>query len=210
MLVTAGPTVEPIDPVRFVSNHSSGKMGYALARAAQQRGASVTLVSGPVALECPEGVALSAVRSAEDMLSACEGPFAAADIAVFAAAVADYRPEHAAPHKLKKGRADADLECIRLVPNPDILATLAARKAPGQTVVGFAAETEDVVANAREKLARKGADMIVANQVGEGLAFGTDTDKACLVTPSSVEELPEMTKDDLAHAILDAVVALRA
>ncbi len=210
VLVTAGPTVEPIDPVRFVSNRSSGKMGYALARAAQQRGAAVTLVSGPVALERPQGVSFRGVGSACDMLGACEELFPAADIAVFAAAVADYRPEHAAPRKLKKGRADDDLECIRLVPNPDILATMAARKSSGQTVIGFAAETEDVVPNAREKLARKGADMIVANQVGEGIVFGADTDKAYLVTSSSVEELPEMAKDDLAHAILDAAVALRA
>lgn len=170
----------------------------------------MTLVSGPVALERPQGVSFRGVGSACDMLGACEELFPAADIAVFAAAVADYRPEHAAPRKLKKGRADDDLECIRLVPNPDILATMAACKSSGQTVIGFAAETEDVVPNAREKLARKGADMIVANQVGEGLVFGADTDKAYLVTSSSVEELPEMAKDDLAHAILDASAALRA
>lgn len=210
VMVTAGPTVEPIDPVRFVSNHSSGKMGYAIARAARRRGASVALVSGPVALECPDGVSLYGVKTACEMLGACEKLFPTADIAVFAAAVADYRPEHSASQKLKKGRSDESLEHIRLVPNPDILATMAAAKKAGQTVVGFAAETEDVVGNAREKLVRKGADMIVANLVGDGVAFGMDTDKAYLVGEGSVEELPEMTKDELADAILDAVVALRS
>ena len=205
VLVTAGPTVEPIDPVRFVSNRSSGKMGYDIAAAARDRGASVVLVSGPVSLPAPEGVRVVPVETAEEMLAACEEAFPAADIAVFAAAVADYRPERPADRKLKKGRADEDLSTLRLVANPDILATLAARKREGQTVVGFAAETEDVVPNAQAKLVRKGADMIVANRVGGGLAFGSDVNHAWLVRPGSVEELPEMPKVRLAHAILDAI-----
>ncbi|WP_417351583.1 bifunctional phosphopantothenoylcysteine decarboxylase/phosphopantothenate--cysteine ligase CoaBC [Gordonibacter pamelaeae] len=152
VMVTAGPTVEPIDPVRYLTNRSSGKTGYALARAAAARGADVTLVSGPVALPEPEGVRTVHVETAREMLSAAQEAFATADVAVFSAAVADMRPREAAARKLKKGEADALLGTIELVENPDILATLGAAKRPGQVVVGFAAETDDVVANAQRKL----------------------------------------------------------
>lgn len=209
VVVTAGPTVEPIDAVRFVSNYSSGKMGYALATDAAARGASVTLISGPVALPAPAGVTLVPVKTAAEMLAAAQEACPGAAVAVFAAAVADYRPAAPADRKLKKGTDDAALATVELVPNPDILATIGAAKAPGQVVVGFAAETDDVEANARTKLAAKHADLIVANQVGEGRAFGTDDNQATLVTAAGDEPLPLMPKPQLAHAIWTRAVALR-
>lgn len=207
IMVTAGPTVEPIDAVRYISNHSSGKMGYAIARAAARRGAQVTLVSGPVVLEAPEGVDVVRVGTAREMLEASREPFALSDASVFTAAVADMRPASASARKLKKGRDDNALSSIELVENPDVLATLAAGKRKGQCVVGFAAETDDVVGNARRKLATKHADMIVANEVGGGLGFGADDNKAWLVSAEGECELALMSKDDLADVILDAVVA---
>lgn len=206
VLVTAGPTVEPIDPVRYISNHSSGKTGYAIARAAARRGADVTLVSGPTALAAPEGVRTVHVKTARDMLAAAEEAFPAADVAVFSAAVADMRPKEPAARKLKKGEPGADLGTIELVENPDILAALGAAKRDGQVVVGFAAETENVVANARKKLATKHADLIVGNLVGEGRAFGTDDNEVWFVTADDVDELPLMSKERLADAILDRAV----
>lgn len=210
VLVTAGPTEEPIDPVRFISNRSSGKMGYAIAEAAAARGAKVTLVSGPVALDAPADVERLSVRTACEMLEAAKAPFAESDIAVFTAAVADMRPVIAADHKLKKGSsADAGLlSRIELVENPDILVTLAAGKRSGQVVVGFAAETDDVLANANAKLEGKNADLIVANQVGEGKAFGTDDNKAALVARDGVLELPLLPKRELADRILDKAETL--
>lgn len=202
VMVTAGPTVEPIDPVRYISNRSSGKTGYAIARAAALRGADVTLVSGPVSLPAPEGVRVVRVRTAHEMLEAAEGAFRDADIAVFAAAVADMRPRAVSNRKLKKGRDGDELGAIELVENPDILATLAARK-DRQVVVGFAAETNDVVPNAEAKLAAKRADFVVANQVGEGMAFGTDDNAVWFVDAEEVEELPRMPKSRLADEILD-------
>ncbi len=202
VMVTAGPTVEPIDPVRYLTNHSSGKTGYAVARAAALRGADVTLVSGPVSLAAPEGVRTVQVRTAREMLQAAEEAFQTADIAVFAAAVADMRPKVAATHKLKKGTDGAALGTIELVENPDILATLGTRK-DSQVVVGYAAETRDVVANAEKKLASKNADLIVANEVGEGRAFGTDDNEVWFVDAEGVEELPLMSKERLADAVLD-------
>lgn len=207
VVVTAGPTVEPIDAVRFISNRSSGKMGYALARAALQRGAQVTLVSGPVALEPPTGATVVSVRTAQEMLEAAEAAFAHADIAVCAAAVADVRPAHASQRKLKKGRDDDALARIELTRNPDILATLARGKRTDQVVVGFAAETDDLIGNARRKLETKGADLIVANDVGDGAVFGADDDKAWLVSAESIVELPVMAKDALADRVFDAVAA---
>ena len=204
-MVTAGPTVEPIDPVRYISNHSSGKTGYAIARAAALRGADVTLVSGPVSLPAPEGVRVVRVRTAREMLAAAEEAFRDADIAVFAAAVADMRPRAVSDRKLKKGRDGDELGAIELVENPDILATLAARK-DRQVVVGFAAETNDVVPNAEAKLAAKRADFVVANQVGEGMAFGTDDNAVWFVDAEEVEELPRMPKSRLADEILDKAV----
>lgn len=206
VLVTAGPTVEAVDPVRYLSNRSSGKMGYAIAAAAARRGADVTLVSGPTALDVPDGVRVVPVGSALEMLDAASGPFSSCDIAVFAAAVSDMRPKNPATHKLKKGAADAELTTIELVENPDILATLSARKREGQVVVGFAAETDDVVENARKKLASKGAHLIVGNEVGEHRTFGSDDNQAFLVSECEVEELPLMSKDRLADAILDRAV----
>lgn len=150
VMITAGPTIEPVDPVRYLTNHSSGKTGYAIARAAAVRGADVTLISGPVSLPVPEGVHAVHVRTARDMFAAAQDAFRATDIAIFSAAVADMRPKQAAEHKLKKGQADAELGTIELVENPDILATLGAQK-QHQVVVGFAAETHDVIANAEKK-----------------------------------------------------------
>lgn len=210
VMVTAGPTVEPIDPVRYISNHSSGKTGYALARAAARRGADVTLVSGPVSLAAPEGVRTVRVKTAREMMEAAEEAFASADIGLFAAAVADMRPREAAAGKLKKGAADAELGTIDLVENPDILATLGAAKRPGQVVVGFAAETSDVVAYAQKKLASKHADLIVGNIVGEGKAFGTDDNEVWFVTDDEVDELPLMSKDRLADAVLNRAVQFLA
>ncbi|MEG2026063.1 MAG: bifunctional phosphopantothenoylcysteine decarboxylase/phosphopantothenate--cysteine ligase CoaBC [Gordonibacter sp.] len=206
VMITAGPTIEPIDPVRYITNHSSGKTGYAVARAAALRGADVTLVSGPVSLPAPEGVRVVRVRTAREMLAAASESFAAADIGVFAAAVADMRPKETASRKLKKGTADADLGTIELVENPDILATLAAGKRDGQVVVGFAAETDDVVANAQKKLATKHADLIVGNEVGEGRAFGTDDNEVWFVSAEETYDLPLMSKDRLADEILDRAV----
>lgn len=202
VMVTAGPTVEPIDPVRYLTNHSSGKTGYAIARAAALRGADVTLVTGPVSLAAPEGVRTVRVRTALEMLAAAEEAFRDADIAVFAAAVADMRPKRAASHKLKKGAADAELGTIELVENPDILATLGARK-DRQVVVGYAAETRDVAANAQKKLVSKNADFVVANDVSEGRAFGTEDNEVLFVDAEGVEELPLMSKERLADAVLD-------
>ena len=207
VMVTAGPTVEPIDPVRYLTNRSSGKTGYALARAAAARGADVTLVSGPVALPEPEGVRTVHVETAREMLSAAQEAFATADVAVFSAAVADMRPREAAARKLKKGEADALLGTIELVENPDILATLGAAKRPGQVVVGFAAETDDVVANAQRKLSSKHADLIVGNEVGGGRAFGTDDNEVWFVTAEETYGLPLMPKDRLADRILDVAAS---
>ncbi len=210
VLVTAGPTVEPVDAVRFLSNRSSGKMGYAVAEAAAARGADVTLVSGPVALDAPSGVHRVAVGTAEEMLAAARAAFDGADVAVFAAAVADRRPARPVERKLKKGADDAALVAIELEPTPDVLATLAAGKQPGQFVVGFAAETDDVAANAARKLEAKGADMVVANDVSGGKAFGADDNEALLVTAAGVEPLPPMAKRALADVILDRAVAALA
>ncbi|MDE8702031.1 bifunctional phosphopantothenoylcysteine decarboxylase/phosphopantothenate synthase [Adlercreutzia equolifaciens] len=205
VLITAGPTVEPIDSVRYISNYSSGKMGYAIAEAAAAQGARVVLVSGPVALGAPAGVEVVPVKTARDMLAACEKEFSQADAAVFAAAVADLRPANPADRKLKKGRDDAALANVPLTENPDILATLAAGKRPDQYVVGFAAETNDVLMNAHAKLEKKHADMIVANQVGDGVAFGTDDDEVWFVTANDEVLLPLMPKRDVARRIVEVV-----
>lgn len=210
VMVTAGPTHEPIDPVRFIGNHSSGKMGYAIAQAAVNRGARVTLISGPVSLEAPAGVQVVRVQTALEMLAACEDAFPQSDVAVFSAAVADMRPASVTDHKLKKSdEEDAGaLEQVKLVANPDILATMAQNKSAGQVVIGFAAETNDVIDNARKKLETKHADMIVANRVGEDVAFGTDDNQASLVTVDGCDDLPLMSKHDLAHRILSRALEL--
>lgn len=207
VMVTAGPTVEPVDPVRYLTNRSSGKFGYALATAAAQRGAQVTLVSGPVALPAPAGVEMKYVETACDMLAAAEEAFENADIALFAAAVADVRPANPAEKKLKKGQNDAELSAIQLTENPDILATLGHKK-QGQVVIGFAAETNDVIENAQKKLAKKGANMIVANEVGANKTFGKDDDEIWLVTENGAQHVDPAPKTELAHTILDKALAL--
>ncbi|WP_404298995.1 bifunctional phosphopantothenoylcysteine decarboxylase/phosphopantothenate--cysteine ligase CoaBC [Halomonas sp.] len=180
--ITAGPTREPLDPVRYLSNHSSGKMGYALAEAAAALGARVQLISGPVVLPCPEGVERLDVETALEMHEAAKRLAPASDIFIGCAAVADYRAENAAEHKIKKVEGEDGL-VLRLVKNPDIIATVAALPAASRPlVVGFAAETRDVEAYARGKLARKGLDMIVANDVSQtGLGFGSDDNAALLL-----------------------------
>jgi phosphopantothenoylcysteine decarboxylase/phosphopantothenate--cysteine ligase len=207
LLVTAGPTCEDLDPVRFLSNRSSGKMGYAVAAAAAQRGAKVILVSGPTALGTPECVERVDVRTAEQMLRAVESRFAAASIAVFAAAVSDYRPAEAATAKIKRTK---EAMSIRLEPNPDILATVAKNKGE-RVVVGFAAETNHVAENARKKLTQKNADMIVANDVSaEGAGFDVDTNIVTIFSHDGRDlALPRLTKAEVAQRILDEVLRLR-
>lgn len=202
VLITAGPTIEPIDPVRYITNRSSGKFGYAIASAAASRGARVSLVSGPVALAEPAGVEVIHVETAREMLEACRSVFPTADIAICAAAVADMRPAHAADRKLKKGINDEELSAIKLTENPDILATLGASK-DRQVVVGFAAETNDVIENAKKKLSKKNACMIVANEVGNDKAFGKDDDEIWLVRADETVHIGPALKTELAHAILD-------
>lgn len=208
VVITAGPTHEAIDPVRFIANASSGKMGYALARAARDAGASVTLVSGPVSLVAPHDVELVRVTSAAQMYEATCRAFEDADVAILAAAVADYTPAAPADHKLKK--AHEHLDSIELAETADILATISASKG-GRVVVGFAAETNDLVANATAKLSRKGCDMIVANDVSRAEStFGSDTNRVTLVTGSGSEQLELMGKDEVAHAIVCRVADLLA
>jgi phosphopantothenoylcysteine decarboxylase / phosphopantothenate---cysteine ligase len=207
VLVTAGPTCEDLDPVRFVSNRSSGKMGYAVAEAAARRGAKVILITGPTALETPECVERLDVRSAQEMLQAVQSRFGAASIAIFAAAVADYRPAETATAKIKRSKESLT---IRLEPNPDILATVAKDKGD-RVVVGFAAETDHVAENARKKLAGKNADLIVANDVSaEGAGFDVDTNIVTLFSRDGRDApFPRLTKAEVAQRILDEVLRLR-
>ena len=208
VLLTAGPTQEDLDPVRYLTNRSSGRMGYAVAEAAAQRGAKVILISGPTSLEIPEGATRVEVRTAAEMLKAVEENIDGATTAIFAAAVADYRPAEAANHKMKKTGAEITL---RLEPNPDILATIA-RKKGHRLIVGFAAETNNVAENARKKLKEKNADLIVANDVtAEGAGFDVDTNVVTLFARDGRDlPLPKMTKREVAHRILDEVVRLSA
>lgn len=203
VVVSAGPTYEDLDPVRYLGNRSTGRMGYAIAAAALQRGARVTLVSGPTNLVDPAGVTTRRVRTAREMDAAVHEAAADADLVVMAAAVADYRPEHCADDKVKKA---GDLT-LRLVRNPDILAGLGEARRSGEleaVLVGFALETTDLEANARGKLQRKRVDLIVANEAKDG--FGGDTNRAALVTAEGVDWLATMSKRELAERILDAVV----
>jgi phosphopantothenoylcysteine decarboxylase/phosphopantothenate--cysteine ligase len=202
VLVTAGPTVEDIDPVRFVSNRSSGKMGYAIARAACRRGAEVTLVTGPTALVPPAGVRLVRVRSAEEMKNAVLSVYSGMDVVIKTAAVADFRPGEPIPEKLKKTAAPV---LLRLVPTADILAQLGAAK-QHQILVGFAAETGDLIARAREKMANKNLDLIVANQVADGI-FGADRATVHILTPSGEAlTLGDRPKSEIADTVLDLVL----
>lgn len=207
VLVTAGPTVERIDPVRYITNRSTGKMGYAIAEAARDRGAEVALVSGPVALEKPAGVDVISIESSAQLCDAVleRGPWA--DVVIQAAAPADFRPVTVADHKIKKTGAGMTLE---LENTTDIAAALGRDKRPGQTLVAFAAETHDLLENARGKLDRKNADLVAANDVSRSDAgFGVDTNAVTLITRQAVKALPLMTKRDAADAILDAVMELR-
>ena len=207
ILVSAGPTQEAIDPVRYLSNRSSGKMGYALARVAHRRGAEVTLVSGPTALPPPPGVKVVSVTSAREMARAVDAAYANATVVVMTAAVADYRPRHPLVRKLKKGPESLQIELER---NPDILAGLATRKGR-RLLVGFAAETHAVAAEARRKLASKRLDLIVANDVtAPGAGFGSDTNLVRLLDASGLDEtLPLLPKEEVAARILDWVAAHR-
>jgi phosphopantothenoylcysteine decarboxylase/phosphopantothenate--cysteine ligase len=206
VLVTAAGTREAIDPVRFLGNRSSGKMGYAIAEEAQQRGARVVLVSGPSALRPPVHCELISVTSAEDMRRAVLGRLDEATIVIKAAAVADYRPKVLAEQKMKRtGPITIEFE-----PTEDILREVVASKRPGTLIIGFAAETENLIEHGRDKLLRKGADAIVLNDVSRpGLGFDSDRNAATFLTPRTAIELPEMTKHELANRILDEVIALR-
>ena len=209
ILVTAGPTYERIDPVRFIGNFSTGKMGYAIARACADRGAEVTLVSGPVSLTIDHPrVRRVDVESARQMLEACEEVFPTVDAAIMCAAVADYAPADCADRKIK--REHSDVPEIRLVKNPDIAATLGAAKRPGQVLVGFALETDHAVENAREKLARKNLDMIVLNSLAvPGAGFGTDTNVVTIIgRDGNSKEYPLKTKQEVASDIVDSLVPL--
>lgn len=207
ILVTAGPTCEDIDPVRFLTNRSSGRMGYAVAAEAARRGARVVLVSGPAALDTPEGVERVDVRSAEEMLHAVRSRFADCSMAVFAAAVADYHVAEKAAGKIKRGETALTL---RLVPNPDILAAVAMEKG-SRLVAGFAAETENIAENARKKLAQKNADLMVANDVtAEGAGFDGETNIVTLFSRDGRDlPLPRLSKTEVAQRILDEMLRLR-
>lgn len=203
LLITAGPTHEAIDPVRYIANASTGKMGYAIAWAAAQRGAEVTLVSGPTALACPDGVRRIDVVSAAQMHEAALAVFADCDAAVCTAAVADYTPAAPADHKLKK--AHEHLDSIKLVETDDILADLCAAKGD-RVVVGFAAETNDLIPNAQSKLARKGADAIIANDVSRAdSTFGSDTNRIAVVGAAGVEQHETLPLDKVANIVLNQV-----
>ena len=208
VLVTAGPTREPLDPVRYLSNYSSGKMGYAIAKAARERGARVILVSGPTSLAPPGGVEYEPVSSAEEMNRKVPDYFPESTIVIKAAAVADYRPASASESKIKKRGASPT--ALELVENPDILASLGEKKQK-QLLVGFAAETGDLLGNARQKMSSKNLDMIVANDVTqEGAGFDVDTNIVRLLYPDgSVESCEQMSKVDLAHHLLDRVLRLK-
>ncbi|MFQ5893052.1 MAG: bifunctional phosphopantothenoylcysteine decarboxylase/phosphopantothenate--cysteine ligase CoaBC, partial [Nitrospinota bacterium] len=207
VLITAGPTEEPLDLVRFLTNRSSGKMGYALARAARRRGADVTLISGPVALDPPAGVHVVGVRTTEEMLQACLKCLGESDVVIKAAAVADFRPLSPEAQKIKR-TAEAEA-AVALEPNPDILALLGSRKGHRITV-GFAAETEDVVANATKKLKAKHADLIVANDVSRSdIGFDQEANQVTLCfADGRIEPLEKMDKLAVAHIVLDAVARL--
>ena len=209
LLVTAGPTQEALDPVRYLTNHSTGTMGYAIARAAAMRGAHVTLVSGPVNLATPAGVDLVPVTTAAEMFEAVTSRAPEQDVIIKAAAVADYRPLTVADNKIKKGADDQDLS-IPLARTQDILAWLGDHKQPGQFLCGFSMETEHMLENSRKKLAKKHLDMIAANNLKvEGAGFGGSTNVLTLITTDSETPLPLMTKEEDAHRLLDEILSRR-
>jgi phosphopantothenoylcysteine decarboxylase/phosphopantothenate--cysteine ligase len=209
VLVTSGPTAEPIDPVRFIANRSSGKQGHAIAAAAAAAGADVVLVSGPVNLPDPPGVSVVRIETAQQMLTAVENALPV-DVAVFAAAVADWRPRSVSASKIKKQRGGPPT--LELIENPDILSTIAHRKSERpRLVIGFAAETDDVLVNAKAKLAKKGCDWIFANDVSPATGImGGDVNAVSLVTLSGVESWPPQSKDDVARAVIARIAAALA
>ncbi|MFU8814285.1 MAG: bifunctional phosphopantothenoylcysteine decarboxylase/phosphopantothenate--cysteine ligase CoaBC [Pseudomonadales bacterium] len=205
LLITAGPTREPIDPVRYISNHSSGKQGYALAAAARAAGADVTLVSGPVSLPPPAGVSTVPVVTAQQMLEAVMARIAECEVFIGVAAVADYRPALAAEQKLKKGAGGGLEMSLSLVENPDVIATVA-RSPQRPFVVGFAAETQDALIHAREKRIRKGMDLIVVNDVSDpSIGFNSDQNQVTLIWEGGEQQLQQSGKETIARAILQAV-----
>ena len=207
VVVTAGPTVEAIDPVRFVSNRSSGKMGYAIAKAAHDAGADVTLVSGPTALAAPAGVRMIAVESAQDMKWSVLALLPETDAVVMAAAIADYRPTETSTRKIKKRDAGSVLT-IRLTENPDVLKAVIAGRKRGTIVIGFKAETGDATKEAERMLREKTLDLVVANDISEpGSVFGSDTDKVTFVSADGVEALPLLPKSEVAQRIVAKLVA---
>ena len=204
LLVTAGPTIEAIDPVRFISNHSTGKMGYAIAQVAMQRGANVTLVTGPTNIEPPAFVNVVPVKSAAEMFDAVTSVSDKQDIIIKAAAVADYTPEQVATEKIKKKDGDNQ---IRLTRTKDILKYLGEHKKEGQFLCGFSMETEHMLENSQKKLHKKNLDMVVANNVKvDGAGFGVDTNVVTFIGADEVKELPMMTKDEVAVALLDEIL----
>lgn len=205
VLVTAGPTYEKIDPVRFIGNYSSGKMGYALAEECAARGAEVTLVSGPVSVTTKDPrVKVVKVESAREMLAECEKAFPASDISIMCAAVADYAPAAVTDRKIK--REHSEVPVIELVKNPDIAATLGARKKPGQILAGFALETDNEASNAVEKLERKNLDLIVLNSMRDkGAGFGTDTNKITIIDREGSHPYPLKSKTEVAADIVDSI-----
>ncbi|MGQ9919920.1 MAG: bifunctional phosphopantothenoylcysteine decarboxylase/phosphopantothenate--cysteine ligase CoaBC [Desulfobacca sp.] len=209
VLVSAGPTYEDLDPVRFLTNRSTGKMGYAVAATARRRGAEVTLVSGPTALPAPFGVNLCQVRSALEMQAALAALFPHCDVLIMAAAVSDYRPAGLAAQKIKRGEPEM---LVTLTSHPDLVAGLGARRQPHQVLVGFAAETQDLLAQAAAKLQRKGLDLIVANDVtAPDAGFAVDTNRVTILDKEGgVEALPLLSKDAVADRLLDRVAALLA
>ena len=207
VLVTAGPTREALDPVRYLTNHSSGKMGYAIAKAASRRGAEVTLVSGQTDLTKPAYVNVVDITSAQDMYDAVMAEAGSSDIIIKAAAVADYRPATVSDNKIKK--TDGDMS-IALERTTDILKTLGENKKPGQFLCGFSMETENMIENSKAKLSKKNLDMIAANNVKvDGAGFGVDTNILTLITEDDQKQLPIMSKDEAADALLDAIIARR-
>lgn len=206
VLISAGPTQEAMDPVRFISNHSSGKQGYAIAKAAKAMGANVILVSGPVQLEKIEGIQTIDVTSALDMFEAIKQNADKADYLIMAAAVSDYRPENIAEHKIKK--SDDTIE-MTFVKNPDILAYLGQHKTKKQIICGFAMETQDLDKNAKEKLEKKNCDMLIANNLFvSGAGFQTDTNIVSLLTKDSIEHLPKLSKEELGQKILETMMKI--
>lgn len=204
IMITAGPTRESIDPVRFISNHSSGKMGYALAKAASYRGADVKLISGPSELEAPLGVEIKRVENAAEMKKEVLKEFDAADITIMAAAVADYRPKKIESQKIKKGNDDLTLKLERTT---DILSELGQKKRNNQLLIGFAAETENLIENAQKKLNKKQADYIIANDISnKNIAFRSNKNKVSIISRKEISNFPILEKEELSHEIFDYII----